>query len=105
MHAVQQPRSLTAARLGVGACLWDGAFVLTAYLASQPAGEFAGMLLPCALRPLPQLPCLMRIKPNSVLELNTCQMFFTLTFRDAGKLTFTLYPQKESIPITMLDVM
>ena len=37
-----QPRSLTAARLGVGACLWDGAFVLTAYLASQPANTYAG---------------------------------------------------------------
>lgn len=92
MHAVQQPRSLTAARLGVGACLWDGAFVLTAYLASQPKGAFAGMLLPCALRPLPQLDCLMHIKLNSIVELDTSN-FFTLTFKDAGKLTFTLYFQ------------
>lgn len=74
MHAVQQPRSLTAARLGVGACLWDGAFVLTAYLASQPTGAFAGMLLPCALPPLPQLHCLMHIKLNNVLELDACQI-------------------------------
>lgn len=42
LHAVLQPRSLTAARLGVGSCLWDGAFVLTAYLATQPPGTFAG---------------------------------------------------------------
>ena len=37
-----QPRSLTAARLGVGACIWDGALVLAAWAAAQPAGTFAG---------------------------------------------------------------
>lgn len=37
-----QPRALTAARLGVGACIWDGALVLAAYLAAQPPGTFAG---------------------------------------------------------------
>ncbi|KAL3138792.1 hypothetical protein ABBQ32_005634 [Trebouxia sp. C0010 RCD-2024] len=40
--AAKQPRSLTAARLGVGACLWDGAFVLTAYLLTQPSDTFTG---------------------------------------------------------------
>ena len=44
LHAAKQPRSLTGARLGVGACLWDGAFVLTAYLAAQPADTYAGRL-------------------------------------------------------------
>ncbi|KAK9844006.1 hypothetical protein WJX81_001714 [Elliptochloris bilobata] len=38
----QQPRALTAARLGVGACIWDGALVMAAYLAAQPPGTFAG---------------------------------------------------------------
>lgn len=42
--AAKQPRSLTGARLGVGACLWDGAFVLTAYIAAQPANSYAGKL-------------------------------------------------------------
>ena len=37
-----QPRALTAARGGVGAVVWDGALVLTAYLASQPADRFRG---------------------------------------------------------------
>ncbi|DBA83657.1 TPA: hypothetical protein ACH3X1_006213 [Trebouxia sp. C0004] len=40
--AAKQPRSLTGARLGVGACLWDGAFVLTAYIAAQPVDTYAG---------------------------------------------------------------
>lgn len=42
--AAKQPRSLTAARLGVGACLWDGAFVLTAYLLTQPSDTFTGII-------------------------------------------------------------
>ncbi len=43
--AAKQPRSLTGARLGVGACLWDGAFVLTAYIAGQTADTYTGGLL------------------------------------------------------------
>ncbi len=43
--AAKQPRSLTGARLGVGACLWDGAFVLTAYIAAQPVDTYAGGFL------------------------------------------------------------
>lgn len=43
--AAKQPRSLTGARLGVGACLWDGAFVLTAYIAAQPVDTYAGEFL------------------------------------------------------------
>ena len=43
--AAKQPRSLTGARLGVGACLWDGAFVLTAYIAAQPVDTYAGGVL------------------------------------------------------------
>jgi len=45
VRAAKQPRSLTAARLGVGACLWDGAFVLTAYIAAQPVDTYAGGFL------------------------------------------------------------
>ena len=37
-----QPIALTAARGGVGAVIWDGALVLTAYLAVQPPGSFRG---------------------------------------------------------------
>lgn len=44
--AAKQPRSLTAARLGVGACLWDGAFVLTAFLLTQPPATFTGDAAP-----------------------------------------------------------
>ncbi|KAK9815244.1 hypothetical protein WJX72_000525 [[Myrmecia] bisecta] len=39
----QQPSKLTANRLGVGACLWDGALVLTAYLSAQPRDSFQGL--------------------------------------------------------------
>ena len=42
MFCAVQPRSLTAAKLGVGACAWDGALVLCSYLAAQPRGTFAG---------------------------------------------------------------
>ena len=40
-----QPRALTGGRGGVGATVWDGALVLTAYLASQAPGSFDGMML------------------------------------------------------------
>ena len=40
-----QPRSLTAAKLGVGACLWDGALVLTAYLMQQPVDSYRGRFI------------------------------------------------------------
>ena len=53
--AAKQPRSLTAARLGVGACLWDGAFVLTAYLLTQPSGTFTGKHRPLAMQLLRQI--------------------------------------------------
>ena len=39
---VQQPTSLTAQKIGVGACLWDGAILLAAYLISQPHYKFVG---------------------------------------------------------------
>lgn len=32
IHLQPQPRMLAAAKVGVGACLWDSALVLTAYL-------------------------------------------------------------------------
>lgn len=33
----QQPNALTAKKMGVGACVWDGAFLLAAYLGGRPA--------------------------------------------------------------------
>ena len=39
---LQQPNSLTGARIGVGACLWDGALLLAAYLISQPHYKYVG---------------------------------------------------------------
>lgn len=39
---VQQPTSLTAQKIGVGACLWDGAILLAAYLIAQPHYKFVG---------------------------------------------------------------
>lgn len=42
LAVVQQPNSLTARRLGVGACLWDGAILLAAYLAAQPQYKYVG---------------------------------------------------------------
>ena len=42
LAVVQQPNSLTARRLGVGAGLWDGAILLAAYLAAQPHYKYVG---------------------------------------------------------------
>lgn len=42
LAVVQQPTSLTARRVGVGACLWDGALVLAGYLAAQPQYSYVG---------------------------------------------------------------
>lgn len=42
----QNPAALRPGGVGgvrLGACAWDGAFVLAAYLDSQPAGSFAGL--------------------------------------------------------------
>jgi len=39
---VQKPKSLTALKIGVGACLWDGAILLAAFLAAQPDYRFVG---------------------------------------------------------------
>ena len=38
----QEPHALGAARMGVGACLWEGELLLAAYLASLPAHRFMG---------------------------------------------------------------
>ena len=38
----QQPHALTAARMGVGACLWEGELLLAAYLSSQPLHRYIG---------------------------------------------------------------
>lgn len=38
-----QPSGLTAKKVGVGACLWDGALVLAAYLRTLPRHRFHGM--------------------------------------------------------------
>ena len=39
---IQQPASLSARRVGVGACLWDGALLLAAYLTAQPRHRLVG---------------------------------------------------------------
>ncbi len=39
---VQSPLGLTAQKIGVGACLWDGAILLAAYLVAQPRYRFVG---------------------------------------------------------------
>eukprot|EP00889_Picochlorum_renovo_P002569 jgi/Picre1/29599/NNA_004984.t1 len=38
----QKPRDLSHDKLGVGACVWDGAIILSAYLASQPRHRYIG---------------------------------------------------------------
>lgn len=44
----QNPTALKGSNVRVGACAWDGAYVLSAYLDAQPPGAFAGAL-PAAL--------------------------------------------------------
>lgn len=39
---IQRPTSLTAQKMGVGACLWDGALFLAAYMLSLPHYKFTG---------------------------------------------------------------
>lgn len=39
---IQSPLGLHAQKIGVGACLWDGALLLAAYLVSQPRYKFLG---------------------------------------------------------------
>ncbi|KAJ9518920.1 hypothetical protein QJQ45_026231 [Haematococcus lacustris] len=38
----QQPHALTARRMGVGACVWEGEMLLAAWLAAQPRHRFQG---------------------------------------------------------------
>jgi hypothetical protein len=38
----KQPRDIPAARMGVGACLWEGELLLAAYLAAQPRHRYIG---------------------------------------------------------------
>jgi hypothetical protein len=42
LRILQQPTSITAKKVGVGACLWDGAILLAAYLVSMPRHKFVG---------------------------------------------------------------
>jgi predicted nicotinamide N-methyase len=42
LDVIQKPNSLSNDKIGVGACLWDGAVILGAYLASQPRHTFIG---------------------------------------------------------------
>jgi len=39
----QNPTALRGAKIRVGAAVWDGAYVLAAYLDAQPAGSFKGL--------------------------------------------------------------
>jgi hypothetical protein len=41
----QNPTALKGSNVRVGACAWDGAYVLSSYLDAQPPGTFAGGLL------------------------------------------------------------
>lgn len=41
-----QPHALGAARIGVGACVWEGEMLLAAYLASLPRHRFVGEQTP-----------------------------------------------------------
>jgi predicted nicotinamide N-methyase len=42
VSVVQKPRALSPDKIGVGACLWDGAIILGAYLACQPRHTYIG---------------------------------------------------------------
>jgi len=42
LTVLQRPRDLNHDKLGVGACVWDGAIILAAYLATQPRHRFIG---------------------------------------------------------------
>ena len=42
LQVVQAPRALANEKVGVGACLWDGAIILGTYLACQPRHSFIG---------------------------------------------------------------
>jgi len=42
LRVVQAPRALANEKVGVGACLWDGAIILGAYLACQPRHTYIG---------------------------------------------------------------
>lgn len=39
---LQQPAAIHGQKMGVGACLWDGALLLAAYLISQPQYKYVG---------------------------------------------------------------
>ena len=79
LYAAKQPRSLTAARLGVGACLWHGAFVLSYYISSQPADSLAGSVIQ------PSLHCIeawrmiqVCTRPQTINTLNLPAMFCSI---------------------------
>ena len=42
LQVVQAPRALANDKVGVGACLWDGAIILGTYLACQPRHTYIG---------------------------------------------------------------
>jgi predicted nicotinamide N-methyase len=42
LRIIQAPRALANSKIGVGACLWDGAIILGAYLACQPRHTYIG---------------------------------------------------------------
>lgn len=46
MPSMPQPQALHEARIGVGACLWDAAFVLTAFLGAYPSNNAGTTVLP-----------------------------------------------------------
>jgi hypothetical protein len=44
----QNPTALKGSNVRVGACAWDAAYVLSAYLDAQPPGAYAGVWTPAA---------------------------------------------------------
>jgi predicted nicotinamide N-methyase len=42
VKVVQKPSHLGANKIGVGACLWDGSLILSAYLLQQPQHQYIG---------------------------------------------------------------
>jgi hypothetical protein len=61
----QNPTALKGSNVRVGACAWDGAYVLSAYLDAQPPGTFAGALFATQWRPYSVLGSPQQLQSNS----------------------------------------
>jgi protein N-lysine methyltransferase METTL21D len=43
VHINQKPHALSGKKLGVGACLWDGAITLAGFIGRMPRHKFVGL--------------------------------------------------------------